>query len=257
MPCVPISALYNASVNRHWTLLVFVLAASRLIAQSVTPESQKNIASPKTKPGAAATADSAALVPVHVISPSYPFVEGSLANLKGLVVLRAMIAETGDVESIAIVSGDPVLAQAAVDAVKEWKFRPFIKNGKPVRIPAVLPFNFIMCEGPTTSTAAEPTAVGAMKIVAAGKGCNVRVVKRVDPTYPDIAKASHIQGGVALFLVIGKDGSVRQVSVINGDPLLIQASVDAVKQWRYSPLILDGEPVEWQTVVNVAFSLSG
>lgn len=256
MPCVTISGLYNDSVNRHWILLVFVLAASRLIAQSVTPESQKNIASPNTKPGAAATADSAALVPVHVISPSYPFVEGSLANLKGLVVLRAMIAETGDVESIAIVSGDPVLAQAAVDAVKEWKFRPFIKNGKPVRIPAVLPFNFIMCEGPTTSTAAQPTAVGAMKIVAAGKGCNVRVVKRVDPTYPDIAKASHTQGGVALFLVIGKDGSVRQVSVINGAPLLIQASVDAVKQWRYFPLILDGEPVEWQTVVNVAFSLS-
>src|SRR5579884_3607074 len=84
------------------------------------------------------------------------------------------------------------------------------------------------------------------------------VLHKVNPVYPALARAARVQGSVVLAAIIGKDGTIQNLHVISSSsPLLIQAALDAVKQWRYRPYILNGEPVEVDTQVTVNFTLSG
>ncbi len=82
-----------------------------------------------------------------------------------------------------------------------------------------------------------------------------KLVNRVPPAYPPLASQARIQGTVRLSVVILKDGTVGNITVIGGHPLLMQAALDAVKQWRYRTTLLNGEPVEVQTTVSVEFAL--
>lgn len=83
------------------------------------------------------------------------------------------------------------------------------------------------------------------------------VIRRVEPTYPQIARTARVQGIVILQAVIGKDGTIQNLHVVSGHPLLTAAAMDAVKQWRYKPYILNGDPVEVDTTVEVRFNLGG
>ena len=74
--------------------------------------------------------------------------------------------------------------------------------------------------------------------------------------YPPLARQTRISGTVRLHAIIGKNGSVQQLEVISGHPLLVQAALDAVRQWRYRPTLLNGEPVEVDTTIDVIFSLN-
>ncbi len=83
------------------------------------------------------------------------------------------------------------------------------------------------------------------------------LVRRVNPTYPPLARQARIQGQVVLHAVIGKDGSIQNLTLVSGHPMLAPAAIEAVKQWRYKPYLLNGEPVEVDTEVLVNFTLSG
>jgi protein TonB len=78
---------------------------------------------------------------------------------------------------------------------------------------------------------------------------------QVKPEYPAMAKQAHIQGAVVLAAVIGKDGKVKEVRVVSGQPLLAQAAERAVREWKYKPYMLNGTPVEIDTTINVNFKL--
>jgi protein TonB len=82
-------------------------------------------------------------------------------------------------------------------------------------------------------------------------------VNNVTPEYPAIAKVAHISGTVVLHAVIAKDGSIEQLEYISGPPMLVKSAMDAVKQWRYKPYLLNGDPVEVETTINVDFSFGG
>jgi len=83
-------------------------------------------------------------------------------------------------------------------------------------------------------------------------------VHDVQPQYPQMAKIARVQGPVVLAAVIGKDGTIQNLRVVStASPLLNQAAVEAVKQWRYRPYILNGEPVDVDTTITVNFTLSG
>ncbi|MGC2794518.1 MAG: TonB family protein, partial [Candidatus Sulfotelmatobacter sp.] len=83
------------------------------------------------------------------------------------------------------------------------------------------------------------------------------LVRRVQPNYPPLARQARIQGTVVLHAVIAKDGSIQGLTLISGHPMLAPAAIDAVKQWKYKPYLLNGEPVEVDTEVLVNFTLSG
>ncbi len=82
-----------------------------------------------------------------------------------------------------------------------------------------------------------------------------KVLNRVQPSYPPLASRARIQGTVVLEAIIAKDGTVQNLRVVEGHPMLVQAAVQAVQQWRYQPTILNNEPVEVETVINVVFKL--
>jgi TonB family protein len=83
------------------------------------------------------------------------------------------------------------------------------------------------------------------------------LIRRVDPNYPPLARQARISGTVVLKAVISKDGSIEELSLVSGHPMLAPAAIDAVKQWRYKPYYQDGRPVEVDTQVLVTFTLSG
>jgi protein TonB len=82
------------------------------------------------------------------------------------------------------------------------------------------------------------------------------VIHKVSPVYPPLAQQARIQGLVVLDAKISKDGTVEALKMISGHPLLVPAAIDAVKQWRYKPYVLDGKPVTVNTQVIVNFTLS-
>ncbi len=84
---------------------------------------------------------------------------------------------------------------------------------------------------------------------------SAKLIKKVDPVYPPLAKAARIQGTVQFTALIGKDGKVQNLTLVRGHPLLVNAAKEAVLQWEYEPTVIDGKPVEVITDVTVTFHL--
>lgn len=82
-----------------------------------------------------------------------------------------------------------------------------------------------------------------------------KLIRKVNPTYPEEARAAHTQGTVLLRVVLATDGTPKEVTLVSGDPVLGKAAVDAVRQWRYQRTLLNGEPVEVETTISVDFRL--
>jgi len=94
------------------------------------------------------------------------------------------------------------------------------------------------------------------RIKVGGNVQQAKLVRQPRPTYPPLAKQARIQGVVRLSAVIAKDGTIQELSVISGHPLLAPAALEAVRQWVYQPTTLNGEPVEVSTQIDVNFTLS-
>ncbi|HEX4543745.1 MAG TPA: energy transducer TonB, partial [Candidatus Acidoferrum sp.] len=111
---------------------------------------------------------------------------------------------------------------------------------------------------PTDEIAVEaPSVAGEIgRIRVGGNVQSARIVNKVQPVYPAAARQARIQGVVRLHVIIAKDGSITQLEVISGHPLLQQAAVDAVRQWVYQPTLLQGRPVEVDTTIDVIFQLN-
>jgi protein TonB len=83
------------------------------------------------------------------------------------------------------------------------------------------------------------------------------LLRKIQPAYPPLARQARIQGSVLLQAEISKDGSIQNLRLISGHPMLAPAAIEAVKQWKYKPYILNGEPVEVETQITVNFTLAG
>lgn len=83
------------------------------------------------------------------------------------------------------------------------------------------------------------------------------LIRKVNPTYPPLARQARIQGVVLLQAQISKEGNITNLQLISGHPMLAPAAIEAVKQWKYKPYLLNGEPVEVETQVQVNFTLAG
>jgi protein TonB len=103
---------------------------------------------------------------------------------------------------------------------------------------------------PTPATSSEPRIRVGANVQA------MMIVSKVPPVYPPLAKSARVQGVVRLAAVIEKDGTVQEIHAIEGPPLLVQSAIDAVKQWVYRPTLLNGQPVQVETTMDVNYTLS-
>jgi protein TonB len=103
---------------------------------------------------------------------------------------------------------------------------------------------------------AAPKPVTPQRIRVGGNVQQAKLIRQPKPVYPPLAKQARISGVVKLNAIIGKDGTIQNLTVASGHPLLVPAAMEAVKQWVYQPTLLNGEPVEVVTQIDVNFTLS-
>jgi periplasmic protein TonB len=109
--------------------------------------------------------------------------------------------------------------------------------------------------GLITSTAPPPKVAAPQKLRVSSGVAQGMLINRVEPQYPQMAKIAHVQGDVELQATISKTGAIENLRAVSGHPILIQAAMDAVKQWKYKPYLLNGEPVEIETTITVKFHM--
>lgn len=102
---------------------------------------------------------------------------------------------------------------------------------------------------------APPPQITPQRIRVSSGVQEAKILQKIEPVFPPIAKQARIQGTVRLEAIIAKDGSIQNLRVIEGHPLLVQAALQAVQQWRYQPTLLNNEPVEVVTFIDVIFRL--
>jgi TonB family protein len=236
---------------------------------------------------------------VTKVDPKYP-PEALQARVQGMVRLQVRITKEGNVYRVELVSGHPLLAPAALEAVKQWKYKPYLLNAEPIQLETIVQLTFTLpnehagnatvtdspldpappANGSQNIRRTNPEAIGvvgdvpggvpradsntatASPIPALGTPQRVRVssgveqgllVTKVNPDYPPDAKQQHIQGLVVMKVIIGKDGNVESAELISGHPLLAPAALDAVKQWKFKPYLLNGNPIEAESQIQVNF----
>ncbi len=211
---------------------------------------------------------------LNKVKPIYPPLARQ-ARIQGTVILKVLINKSGDVENMQLFSGHPLLAQAALDAVKRWKYKPYLLNGAPVEVETRVTVNFtlperhpsqgvvgdapggILPDAPSalrSNIPVDPDRPGVVR-VAQGEMAEL-LISKVPAEYPAVPKRARIQGTVVLRIDIDKEGNVSSIQLISGHPLLAPAAIDAVKQWKYKPYLLNGEPAEVETQVRVNFTCS-
>jgi len=163
-----------------------------------------------------------------------------------------------------IISGQlrtPTRIPTKIQMIKEEEAPPDLGgSGVPGGVPGGIPGGSSggVIGGILSSTHVDVPKVATPQRVRVSTGVATGLlIKKVTPNYPQLAKQARIQGQVVLQAEISKDGTIQNLQLISGHPMLAPAAIEAVRQWRYKPYLLNGEPVAVETQVVVNFSLSG
>ncbi len=193
---------------------------------------------------------------IKKVEPVYPG-EARKAGIEGTVTVEATTDERGRVQKVKVLNSVPELDQAAIDAVKQWVYEPMVIDGKPRGVVFTITCRFSLdnermgkaFEGGVTGMDQKPAvrAVGEIK--------PPKLIKKVEPSYPAIAKQAHVEGVVILEATTDIYGRVVNTKILRSIPLLNQAAIDAVEQWVYEPMIIDGEPRGVIFTVTCTFKL--
>lgn len=207
---------------------------------------------------------------VKYVAAVYP--EAALSTrVSGIVILEALVDTNGDVADARVLKSIPLLDQAAVDAVRQWRYTPTSLNGTLVPVIMTVTVNFsVDADLPSqpalmTGAAMQANAIsssvtqewkGAPPIRIGGTTAAPERVKYVPPVYPTEAQQARIQGIVIIEAVIDESGQVAAEKVLKSVPLLDDAALAAVSQWKYTPTTVNGVPVPVVMTVTVNFTIS-
>lgn len=186
----------------------------------------------------------------HASLPEYP--EAAIkAGLKGDVIFRIIIDETGKIILSEPVAGQPLLIAASMEALREFRFRPYQLNGTPIQVESVMGVRFELqgkggkAKGkveymPLSPYSPEFRTMGKAGTATGAYTLWARKVSGPEPQLPPALAGK--TGSVYLTVVIGTDGKVRDVKVIYGDSRFVDPVVNAVKQFVYEPQLVAGKP---------------
>jgi TonB family protein len=194
---------------------------------------------------------------IKKVDPAYPD-EAKEAELEGIVTVEATTDKKGNVKAIKIIKGEhDILNKAAMEAVKQWKYEPMLINGIPYGVTLTVTCNFSLHDK-KTSVSTESGILGkdqSPPVKAVGEIKPPKLIKKVEPIYPEAAKKDKIQGIVIIEATTDIYGRVVNTEILRSVPELDQAAIDAVKQWVYEPMIIDGEPRGVVFTVTCTFKL--
>ena len=153
------------------------------------------------------------------------------------------------------------IAMLEADELPPLSGDPGVPNVVPGGIPGAAPgmapqFAPIATTPPPPATALEAKEKPIPRIVLGGFVQDAKIINKVIPPYPPLARQARISGTVRFTAIIARDGTIQNLTLLSGHPLLVQAATDAVRQWRYRPTLLNGEPVEVIAPIEVIFTLN-
>lgn len=208
---------------------------------------------------------------IKYVQPAYP-AEAAAARVSGVVIAEITVGPDGAVKEAHILRSIALLDQAALNAIKQWRYTPTTLNGQPVPVIMTVTVKFTPDSSPVSRTATPGT--GAQPVVSFSASPNepptlngrevLRIggeikaperVKYVAPAYPQEAKAALVQGIVIIEAIVDENGDVVQAKVLRSISLLDDAALDAVMQWKYTPTTLNGAPTPVLMTVTVNFTL--
>jgi TonB family protein len=179
------------------------------------------------------------------VAPVYPPV-AQTARVEGSVIVEATVGQDGRVKDAKVIKSIPLLDQAALDAVQQWRFAPTLLNGAPVDVIFATTVRFPPNQ---PSSVDQPVRVG-------GAISEPKLLKKVNPVYPDDAREARLTGVVVIEAIIDRQGGVKDAQVLRSPgSSFSRAALDAVRQWKYQPTLLNGVPVEVLFTVTVVFNL--
>ena len=153
----------------------------------------------------------------------------------------------------------PIIAShaAQMNASETTDADPFSSNSPPIPGGGNLGEVFLgeSASGPVIVAPPHPASNLSHPLQVSSGVMLAALVYRVEPVYPMIAKQMHVEGTVSLRAIIRTDGSVGDLSLVDGNPILAFAAKAAIRQWRYKPTLLSGQPVEVETIITVNFRL--
>lgn len=173
--------------------------------------------------------------------PTYPE-QAKASGIQGDVIFKTLIDETGKIVMSEPVEGDPLLVAASLDALRGFKFRPYMLSGNPVKVESQVGFHFGR-DGKVEYLSTIPYRPEFRTGVLNAKGTFIlwpRKLSGDDPKVPpELAGKS---GSVYLTITVGADGTVQDVHVVGGDNSFVEPVVEAVKHFVYEPQLVDGKP---------------
>jgi protein TonB len=220
--------------NKFWSFVAFLLNAAALLALVVWP-----LLHPEALPRQMMASLMVAPSPPPALPPAAaaPRVQAKVEMLSTELRQRSRISTTIKQVNEAVMP--PSMSAPNLED---------LSNGIPGGIGSII--NDAGMRPPTVVRPKAPNSLGVSSGVMAGN-----LLVKTLPQYPAIARAARIQGTVILQAIISKSGSIENLRVIGGPHMLQQAAMDAVRSWRYKPYLLNGEPVEVETTINVVFNL--
>lgn len=201
---------------------------------------------------------------VRKVAPVYPPLARQ-ARIQGTVNLRVIINKSGDVRDVQLTAGHPMLAPAAVEAVRQWKYQPYILDGDPVEVETEIQVNFKLADvlPPAGAVGVIGSVSRTLNIPAPTPGVprapeavmRTLRVEGVDAAYPPGAIRQKIEGIVMLDVRVDASGDVENATLISGHPTLAPAAIEAVKQWKYKPYMVNGAPGAVETTAQLEFRI--
>ncbi|MGC2110091.1 MAG: energy transducer TonB [Candidatus Korobacteraceae bacterium] len=257
-----LAAYYAAMVVRfHLLAGLIALCACGMLAQDVTTQIKLPVG----------TAEG---LLIYKVQPIYPGLARQ-ARVQGVVVLDALIGKDGTIQELTVESGHPMLIQAAMDAVKQWRYKPYLVDGEPVLVETKINVNFQLSNStaeqksgaaaagssspppPATQAGQPPPNDSLSGVYRVGNGVTPpQPFYEPDPEYSDQARKARLQGTVVLWLIVDADGLPQHIRVQRSVGMgLDEEAIKAVKQWRFKPSMKNGEPVPVMINVEVNFRL--
>lgn len=208
---------------------------------------------------------------VSYVAPVYPETARG-ARVAGVVIIELTVGTDGRPTDARVMRSIAMLDQAAIDAVKQWRYAPTLLNGQAVPVILTVTVNFTLQDGagmappaggvmmaPTQAAKApapEPVYLNGREALRIGGEVKApERIRYVQPAYPPDAQANRITGIVIIEAVIDESGHVATAKVLRSILGLDQAALDAVLQWEYTPTLLNGNPVPVIMTVTVNFTL--
>jgi len=165
----------------------------------------------------------------------------------------------------------PELERKVLENMRQWKYSPFLLEGRPVQVTTAVVLRFDLEKPDSTllsslssvSPSSPVSNIGGAKLPYAlrnwveldSETMHSIQIRSTAPDYPQMARLAHIQGKVIIRIQVDKEGRVVDEKALSGHPILIQSAMDAVKKWQYRPVIVDGQPVEVLSSVAVEFHM--